>query len=58
MLDLPTNEELSRVIFVHTPEVKNDVSAVDINQLCTVVWEVEKYVKWFMPRRNWKMDTL
>ena len=47
MLDLPTNEELSHVIFDHTPEVKNHVSVVDVNQLCIVVWEVEKEVKWF-----------
>ena len=33
MLDLPTNEELSRVIFDHTAEVKNHVSVVDVNQL-------------------------
>ena len=33
MLDLPTNEELSRVIFDHTPEVKNQVSVIDVNQL-------------------------
>ena len=33
MLDLPTNEELSRVIFDHTPEVKNHASVVDVNQL-------------------------
>ena len=48
MLDLPTNEELSRVIFDHTPEVKNHASVVDVNQLCIVVWEVEKEVKWFI----------
>ena len=48
MLDLPTNEELSHVIFDHNPEVKNHVSVVDINQLCIVVWEVEKEVKWFL----------
>ena len=47
MLDLPTNEELSHVIFDHTSEVKNDVSVV-VNQLCIVVWEVEKEVKWFI----------
>ena len=48
MLDLPTNEELSHVIFDHTSEVKNHVSVVDVNQLCIVVWEVEKEVKWFI----------
>ena len=48
MLDLPTNEELSRVICDHSPEVKNHVSVVDINQLCIVVWEVEKEVKRFI----------
>ena len=37
MLDVPTNEELSHVIFDHTPEVKNHV--------IVVVWEVEKEVK-------------
>ena len=47
MLDLPTNEELSCVIFDHAPEVKNYVSVADANQLCIVVWEVEKEVEWF-----------
>ena len=47
MLDLLFNEELSPVIFDHTPEVKNHVSVV-VNQLCIVVWEVEKEVKWFI----------
>ena len=47
MLDLLFNEELSPVIFDHTPEVKNHASVV-VNQLCIVVWEVEKEVKWFI----------
>ena len=33
MLDLPTKKELSRVIFDHTPEIKNHVSVVNVNQL-------------------------
>ena len=37
MLDLPTNEELFRVIYDHTPKVKNHVSVVDVNQLCIVM---------------------
>ena len=59
MLDLPTNEELSRVICDHSPEVKNHVSVADINQLCIVVWEVEKERGLLvMSRRNWNIDTL
>ena len=48
MLDLPTNEQLSCVMFDQTSEVKNHVSVVDVNQLCIVVWEFKKEVKWFI----------
>ena len=48
MLDLPTNEQLSCVMFDHTSEVKNHVSVVDVNQLCIVVREFKKEVKWFI----------
>ena len=37
ILDLPTNEELLRVIFGHTSEVKNHVNIVDVKQLFIVM---------------------
>ena len=52
ILDLPTNEELSRVIFDHTLDVKNKVSIVDVYQLWILVWVVGKDVKWFIGYLN------